>query len=80
MSRIADAGWEAPETNRSSFEILASRGQVDADLSRRLQGRAGLRNILVHAYLDTDHHLTLDAIRNDLDDLEALASVAAELL
>jgi uncharacterized protein YutE (UPF0331/DUF86 family) len=77
---IADAGWEAPDTYRSSFEILARHGLVDAELSRRLQGWAGLRNILVHAYLDIDHHLTLEAIRNDLDDLEALASIAAELL
>ncbi len=30
--------------------------------------------------IDIDHHLTLEAIRNDLGDLEAPASVAAELL
>lgn len=37
-------------------------------------------HLAAEAATDIDHHLTLEAIRNDLDDLEALASVAAELL
>jgi uncharacterized protein YutE (UPF0331/DUF86 family) len=77
---IADAGYEAPETYRSSFEVLRRHGVIDDSLSTRLQGWAGLRNILVHAYLDIDHELTYQAILSDLGDLEELAAIAARLL
>jgi len=39
--------------------------------------REGLRNILVHAYLDIDHGLTWDAIAHELGDLRVFAQVAA---
>ncbi len=77
---IADAGYEAPETYRSTFDILARHGVIPADLSRRLQAWAGLRNVLVHLYLDIDHELTHEAIQNDLGDLEAFAASVAALL
>jgi uncharacterized protein YutE (UPF0331/DUF86 family) len=53
---------------------------IPQDLARRLQGWAGFRNILVHAYLDIDHGLAWDAIANDLGDLRELAAIAARLL
>lgn len=77
---IADRGLEAPETYRSSFAILSRHGIISDDLSSRLQAWAGLRNILVHAYLEIDHSLTHHAICSDLGDLEELAEVAARLL
>jgi uncharacterized protein with HEPN domain len=39
-----------------------------------------MRNVLLHLYLDIDHGLTWDAIRNDLGDLRRLAKTAAEKL
>jgi uncharacterized protein YutE (UPF0331/DUF86 family) len=77
---IADAGLEAPETYRDAFAILARHGVLDPDLGRRLQLWAGMRNVLLHLYLDIDHGLTWDAIRNDLGDLRRLAKTAAEKL
>ena len=77
---IADRGYEAPETYRDAFAILAKHGFLPSDLAQRLQSWAGFRNILVHAYLDVDHGLAWDAIRDDLGDLRALAAKAAALL
>lgn len=77
---IADAGYTPPDTYRSSFQILERHGVIGADLSRRLQGWAGLRNLLVHAYLDVDHGLTYDVIGKDLGDLREFAAAAAKLL
>jgi uncharacterized protein YutE (UPF0331/DUF86 family) len=77
---IADAGFEAPATYRDAFSILVRHGVLDNELGKRLQLWAGMRNVLVHLYLDIDHGITLDAIRNDLDDLRRLAKVAAEKL
>jgi uncharacterized protein YutE (UPF0331/DUF86 family) len=39
-----------------------------------------LRNVLVHAYLAIDHGIAWDAIAGDLEELRALAAIAAELL
>jgi uncharacterized protein YutE (UPF0331/DUF86 family) len=77
---IADRGFEAPETYRDAFAVLARHQVVAEDLARRLQGWAGFRNILVHAYLDIDHGLAWDAIAHDLGDLRELAAIAAQLL
>ncbi len=77
---IAARNYEAPETYRDAFAVLARHGFLDDELSRRLQAWAGFRNILVHGYLDVDHGIAWDAIRDDLSDLSALASKAAELL
>jgi len=77
---IADRNYEAPETYRDAFAILAKHGFLSDDLAQRLQSWAGFRNILVHAYLDVDHGLAWDSIRDDLGDLRALAKEAAALL
>lgn len=77
---IADAGFEAPETYRDAFAILARHGVLDADLGKRLQLWAGMRNVLVHLYIDIDHGMTWEAIRNDLEDLRRLAAIAAAKL
>ena len=74
---IADRGYEAPDTYRDSFAILVRHGALPPELGKRLQGWAGLRNILVHAYLDIDHGLTWQAIVGELGDLRALAATAA---
>jgi len=74
---IADSGYEAPETYRSSFAVLGRHGVLDENLSLKLQRWAGFRNILVHDYLDVDHGLAHDAIRVDLVDLEQFARVVA---
>lgn len=77
---ISDRGFEAPETYRDAFAILGRHGVIDPSLAGRLQGWAGLRNVLVHAYLDIDHGISWDAIQRDLGDLRAFAAAAAALL
>ena len=77
---IADAGFEAPDTYRDAFAILMRHGVLDDELGKRLQAWAGMRNVLVHLYLDIDHGVTWDTIRNDLGDLRKLAQIAAARL
>jgi uncharacterized protein YutE (UPF0331/DUF86 family) len=77
---IADRAYEAPETYRDAFSILATHGVLPADLATRLQSWAGFRNVLVHAYLTIDHGVAWDAIQSDLGDLHSLCGIAAALL
>ena len=71
---IASEGLQVAKTYRDAFSILADHGVVDAPLARRLGGWAGLRNVLVHLYLDIDHGLVHEALTNDLGDLVEFAA------
>ena len=44
----------APDSYAESFSLAAAAGVVDPALATRLRPSAGLRNVLVHQYLDVD--------------------------
>ena len=69
---VADDTDRTPEDYGSAFRELGAVGILAKDLADRLRMAAGLRNVLVHAYLDVDPariwiHL------GRLDDLEDFA-------
>jgi uncharacterized protein YutE (UPF0331/DUF86 family) len=43
-----------PADYRSSFDLAERAGALDAELAARLAGSVGLRNILVHEYVEVD--------------------------
>ena len=77
---IADAGLAIPATYKEAMDVLAVKGLIDEDLATRLKDWMGLRNVLVHLYLEIDHARTHRAIKQDLRDLERFAGAMAELL
>jgi uncharacterized protein YutE (UPF0331/DUF86 family) len=77
---IADAAMAAPETNQDTFTRLEGAGAIPPDLAARLRAWAGIRNILVHQYLDIDHGIAWNAIQNELGDLRAFADWATRQL
>jgi len=77
---IADQGYRQPGSYKDAIEVLQQEGLLEADLAGRLKRWMGLRNLLVHLYLEIDHGLTYDAILEDLDDLHAFTSLVARLL
>lgn len=74
---ISELGLPAPDDYRGVFESLAPAG-LDADLGQRLGAAAGMRNILVHGYLDVDDEVIWQAL-GDLDDLRRFAAAAQEI-
>lgn len=77
---IADRGWGQPGTYREAFETLAEKGVLPGPLAERMAGWAGLRNILVHLYLEVDHERLYEILQNELDDLESFARSMTALL
>jgi uncharacterized protein YutE (UPF0331/DUF86 family) len=51
-----------PETYRDSFSLAAEVGLIDPGLAAELRPSVGLRNVLVHAYLDTDRDIVVAAV------------------
>jgi uncharacterized protein YutE (UPF0331/DUF86 family) len=68
---IADSGLRTPTTYRESFQILAESDMLDEALAKQMERWAGLRNVLVHLYLDVDHDILFDILQNDLGQVEA---------
>jgi uncharacterized protein YutE (UPF0331/DUF86 family) len=71
---IAERGWKTPATYREAFEVLGAERVLDARLAERMQGWAGLRNVLAHLYLAVDHARLHEILTCELDELERYAA------
>ena len=69
---VAELDLPLPPDYRGLFPELASTG-LDQALATRLGDAAGLRNILVHDYLDLDENVVWGALGH-LDDLRGFAA------
>lgn len=66
---VSDEWLGEPEKNQELFWLLARGGWIDSRLAAALAGMSGMRNILVHEYLNVDLDKVRSALRDDLDDL-----------
>lgn len=69
-----------PETNKELFPILYKENIIDKGLSDKLKDAVGLRNILVHQYLDVDLGTLAESATVDLNDLREFAKAINEFL
>ena len=60
--------------------ILAKHGYIQAELAERWIRMIGLRNILVHDYLDIDRDIVYEVLQNNLADFETLKQFFARFL
>lgn len=73
---VAQDTAAVPDDYGDTFVVLAREGLVDADLADRLRWAAGLRNVLVHGYVEVDH----DTVWASLDELDDLRTFAAAIV
>ncbi len=71
---VSELGLKAPADYRGVFASLSPAG-LDPALAERLAAATGMRNILVHGYLDVDDDTIWSAL-DRLDDLRDFASFA----
>lgn len=74
---ISELGLPPPSDYRGVFASLRSAG-LEADLAERLGAAAGMRNIIVHDYLQLDDEEVWRAL-DRLDDVRAFAAWATSL-
>ncbi len=77
---IASRGWRTPTTNREAFQILRQNGVLTPELGKQMEGWAGLRNVLVHLYLEIDYDLLLTILEEELDQPRAFAAALMQVL
>lgn len=76
---VAQESSDTPEDYASIFTALGSTGVIDTEIAGRLRRAAGLRNVLVHAYLDVDPRIVWRSLE-DLGDLERFAAAVEAFL
>jgi uncharacterized protein YutE (UPF0331/DUF86 family) len=77
---IADRGYRKPDTYAEIIEVLAQEGVVSQKLCQHMAGMAAFRNVLVHDYVTLDLEVVYQVIQGQLQYLEELGGVFAELL
>jgi uncharacterized protein YutE (UPF0331/DUF86 family) len=77
---IADRGYRKPDTYAEIIEVLAQEGVVSQKLCQHMAGMAAFRNVLVHDYVTLDLEVVYQFIQGQLQYLEELGGVFAELL
>lgn len=75
---VSELGLKAPADYRGVFAALTSAG-LDPDLAERLAIATGMRNILVHGYLEVDDDTVWSALAK-LDDLRNFAAAAQRMV
>ena len=69
----AAEGFGAPDSYRDAMERLGRRGVLPPDLVQPMATGVGLRNVLIHEYLEVDPARVLAALR-DVGDLKRFAA------
>ncbi|MFO7986436.1 MAG: DUF86 domain-containing protein [Desulfatiglandaceae bacterium] len=77
---IAAKQLETPEEYQDIFRILGEQGILPEEFAKSLQPMAGLRNILVHDYLEVDREELYRIVTENLKDFEIFAKHIAKLL
>ena len=76
---LAGRGLPVPAAYRGVVPALVDAGVLDAQLAVRLDGMAGLRNILVHDYVAIDESRVWQALDEHLEDLVAVQQALGAL-
>lgn len=69
-----------PEYARDLFHLLVKVNIITEDLAEKLGKSVGLRNVLVHMYLDVDLDILADSASIGLNDLRAFVKAVNEFL
>jgi uncharacterized protein YutE (UPF0331/DUF86 family) len=77
---VADMKLEVPDEEKQAFQILASRKLIPKRLAETLTLMTGMRNVLVHDYLEVDHVRLYAILKNNLGDFEKLIKSVLKLM
>lgn len=77
---ITQRRLQTPQSATEAIQILGKEDILDEDFATQFSQAAGLRNILIHDYLEIDYDRIADKINNHLGDFETFAREIASFL
>jgi len=75
---LANRATKTPDEYRDIFILLGEHDLLPKTLAEKMAPMAGLRNILVHDYLDIDLKKLYLLLKNNLDDFRAFAKAISK--
>ena len=77
---VADMDLGTPKDYKEIFSVLTANNIISEPLAEKLASMTGLRNVLVHDYLEIDLRLIYRIIKSELGDFEEFISAALKLI
>ncbi len=77
---IAEKNWGSVDTYRDVAKILYKKEILDDALYQLFVKMIGLRNILVHEYLEVEVDIIYDIIKNNLNDIRKILGEMSSLV
>ena len=77
---VADMKLEVPDEEKQAFQIMASHKLISHSLAKTLTRMTGMRNVLVHEYLEVDHDRLYSIMTDNLGDFEKLIKAILKLV
>jgi uncharacterized protein YutE (UPF0331/DUF86 family) len=77
---VADMDLGTPRDYKDIFHLLSEKNVIAAPLAGKLISMTGLRNILVHDYMEIDLRLIYRIVTTELDDFEEFIAAALKLI
>src|SRR3989344_94819 len=65
---IKEKDLQTPEEENEAFEILEKENIMNSNLTKKLKGMRGMRNIIAHQYSDVNDELMYTAISKEIED------------
>ena len=77
---IKEKNLQTPEEENEAFEILEKENIMNSNLTKKLKGMRGMRNIIAHQYSDVNDELIYTAISKEIeDDVKAFLEIIKKL-
>ena len=67
---VVENGQRPPEDYTSSFVRASEVGLISSELAQRIKGAGGMRNILVHEYMDIDDEKVYNNLPTAISDFK----------
>lgn len=73
MHIISVRNLGAPQSGKGAFTILQENNLISQEITKKMQGVIGFRNIAVHEYQEIDLNILKNILDNHLEDLREFA-------
>jgi len=77
---ISENGWGVPGSASEMFYLLEEKGMLDQAMTERMIKAVGLRNLIMHEYVNIDLKRLFATVREDLNDLTVFLSTIFQQL
>lgn len=75
---VVDARWGSPDEAGAMFEVLADHRVINRNLTEKLRGAVGLRNLIAHGYSLVDHGRIQNEYREGVKALRKFLALVAD--